>query len=86
MNTFKQICSTIRTLIKRTSKDTQIKFYKAMAVPGLIYGYEFWTITKKKQEVKTETAEVKYLSSVAGYTRRTKQEILKLEKNRMFLI
>jgi hypothetical protein len=28
-----------------TRKDTQIKFYKAMAVPLLIYGSETWTIT-----------------------------------------
>jgi hypothetical protein len=66
MNIFNQMCSTIRrTLNYRTRKDTQIKFYKAMAVPILTYGSEISTITKKKQEGKTETAEMKFLRSVA---------------------
>jgi hypothetical protein len=41
-----------------------------MAVPTLTYGSEIWTITKKKQEEKIETAEIKFLKRVAGYRRK----------------
>jgi hypothetical protein len=61
--------STIRTLNIRTGKETEIKFYKPMAVPVLRYGSEIWTITKK-QEAKMETGEMEFLWSVAGYTRK----------------
>jgi hypothetical protein len=40
-----------------------------MAVPALAYGSEIWAITKR-QEAKIETAEMKFLRSVAGYTRK----------------
>jgi hypothetical protein len=56
------MCSKIRTLNKNTRKETQIKFYKAMALPTLTYGSEIWTITTK-QEAKIETAEMKFLRS-----------------------
>jgi hypothetical protein len=85
MNRFKQICSTIRTLNNRTSKDTYIKFFKAMAVPGLTYGSEIRTITKEKQEAKTKTAEMQFFRNAEVYTR-TKQEIIKLGKKRIFLV
>jgi hypothetical protein len=52
-----------------TDPETQIKFYKATAVPTLAYGSEIWTTTEK-QEAKIETAEMKFLRSVAGYTRK----------------
>jgi hypothetical protein len=57
-----------RTLNKKTRKDTQIKLYKAMAVPTFAYGSEIWTLTKK-QEARIETAEINFLRSVAGYKR-----------------
>jgi hypothetical protein len=41
------MCNTIRTLINKTRKVTQIKFYKAMAVHMLTYRSEIWAITKK---------------------------------------
>jgi hypothetical protein len=49
------MCGTIRrTLNKKTRKDTQIKFYKAMAVPTFTYGLEIWTLTKKTGSKKLE--------------------------------
>jgi sorting nexin-29 len=39
--------TTRTTLNKKTRKDTQIRFYKAMAVPTFTYGSEIWTKTKK---------------------------------------
>lgn len=50
VNRFQMICGTIgRTLGRKTRKEIQMKFYKVMAVPTLIYGSESWTITKKKK-------------------------------------
>jgi hypothetical protein len=67
MNRFTQKCSPIRTTSSsKTRKDAEIKFYKGDAVLVLTYGSEIWTI-KKKQEVKIETAGMKFLRSVAGY-------------------
>jgi hypothetical protein len=40
-------------------------------VPTLIYGSKIWAITKKL-EAKIETAEMKFLRSVAGTQGRTK--------------
>jgi hypothetical protein len=41
---------TRRTLNKKkTRKDTQIKFYKAMAIPTFAYGSEIWTLKKKTE-------------------------------------
>jgi hypothetical protein len=44
------MCSTIRTLNNKTRKKTQIKFYKAMAVPTVTGGSEMRTITEKQKE------------------------------------
>jgi hypothetical protein len=40
-----------------------------MSVPVLTCRSEIWTVTKK-HEAKNETAEMKFLRSVAGYTRK----------------
>jgi hypothetical protein len=79
MKKFNQRCSTIRTLNNKLRKDTQMKFYKVTMVPKLIYKSKIWTTTKK-QEAKIETAEMNFLRSVAGYTRKDKKNILKLGK------
>jgi hypothetical protein len=71
-NRFDQMCSTITN--NKTRKDTQILFYKAMAVPILTYGSEIYiyiyiyTTRKRKQEARTESAEIKFLRNVTGYT------------------
>jgi hypothetical protein len=64
------MCGTIkRTLINKTRKDIQLKFYKVMAVPVLLYGCENWVLNTVDRR-KTETAETKFLRRVAGYTLR----------------
>jgi hypothetical protein len=69
LNRFHQMCGTIRRMLyKKTRKDTQIKFYKAMAGPTFTYGSEIWTLTIK-QEARIETVEMNFLRSVAGYER-----------------
>jgi hypothetical protein len=45
----------------------QLKFYKIMAVPMLTYASENWTINRSDKK-KIESAEMKFLRSVAGYT------------------
>ena len=56
LHRFQMICGTIRrTLGKRVTPETQIKFYKTMAIPVLTYGCETWfpklnTTTKSNQQ------------------------------------
>jgi hypothetical protein len=43
------MCSAIRRrLNKKTRKDTQMTFYKIMAVPTFTHGSEIWNETEKK--------------------------------------
>jgi hypothetical protein len=45
---FQNICGVIaRTLKKKTRKETNLKFYKIMTVPVLLYGSETWTPRKR---------------------------------------
>jgi hypothetical protein len=54
---------------------TQLKFYKIMAVPMLTYARENWSInlSDKKQ---AESAKMQFLSSVAGYSRRSRTKYI----------
>jgi hypothetical protein len=56
VNRFNQMFSIIlRTLSKKTRKETQVKVYEAMAVPTFTYGSKIWTVTKnKKQKLKLQ--------------------------------
>jgi hypothetical protein len=48
LSKFQNICGVIaRTLKTKTRKETNLKFYKIMAVPVLLYGSETWTLRKK---------------------------------------
>jgi len=46
INIFQGICGTIRKHLKKTRTDTQIRFYKVIARPSLLYGSETWVTTK----------------------------------------
>jgi hypothetical protein len=66
---FNQIYGIIRrTLNNKMRKDAQIKFYKPLEVPMLMYGSKIWTIFRR-QKKQIVTAEIKFLRSVAGYSR-----------------
>lgn len=52
---------------KQSQEEVQIKFYKVMAIPMLLYGNETWTMNKK-DATKIQSAEVKFLRSVKGCT------------------
>jgi hypothetical protein len=44
---FQRLYGTIRrTLYNKRRKDTQVKLYKIMAVPTLLYGSEAWTMKR----------------------------------------
>jgi hypothetical protein len=47
--------------------EQQLKFYNIVAVPMLTYASENWTINRSDKK-KIESAEMKFLRSVAGYT------------------
>jgi hypothetical protein len=64
LHKFQNICGTIRRNLKtKTRKFTQLKCYKTMAVPVLMYGSEAWTI-KKNDISRIQSAEMKFLRSV----------------------
>ena len=68
INIFQRICVIIRKYLKKTSIDTQTKFYKFVARPALLYGSETWVITKRDM-TRLEAAEMRCLRSVKGYGR-----------------
>jgi hypothetical protein len=51
---------------KETRMDTQINFYKTIAILTLTCSSETWTLTKKAK-AKIETTEMKFLRNVAGF-------------------
>jgi len=53
---------------KKTRTDTQMKFYKVVARPTLIYGSET-LVTTTRDMTHLEAAEMRFLRSVKGYTR-----------------
>jgi len=77
---FQGICDTIRKHLKKTRTDTQLKFYKVVARPSLLYGSETW-VTTKRDITRLGAAEMRFLRSVKGYTRldKTRSEVLRKE-------
>ena len=80
MNIFQGICGIIRKHLKKTRTDTQIKFYKVIARPSLLYGSETW-VTTKRDMTRLEAAEMRFLRSVKGYTRldKIRSEVIRKE-------
>ena len=68
INRFQGICGTIRKHLKNTRTETQMKFYKVVARPSLLYGSETW-VTTKRAMTGLEDAEMRFLRSVMEYTR-----------------
>jgi len=52
---------------QKTLKKTRIKLYNTLALPGLLYGSETWTI-KARDARRITAAEIKYMRRTAGYT------------------
>jgi hypothetical protein len=53
---------------EKTRKETNLKFYKIMAVPVILYGSETWT-PRKRDWNRIQAAEMNYLITVKGCTR-----------------
>ena len=70
----------IRKYLKKSSIDTQTKFYKVVARPTLLYGSETWVITKRDM-TRLEAAEMRFLRNVKGYTRldKIRKEVIRKE-------
>jgi hypothetical protein len=51
---------------QKTLKKTRIKFYNTLALPGLLYGSETWTI-KGRDARRITAAEMKYMRRKTGY-------------------
>jgi hypothetical protein len=69
LSKFQNVCGVIaRTLKKKTRKETNLKFYKIIAVPVLLYGSETWTLRKRDWN-RIQATEKKYLRTVKGCTR-----------------
>ena len=80
INRFQGICGTIRKHLKKTRTDTQIKFYKVVARPLLLYGSET-LVTTKRDMTRLEAAEMRFLRSVTGYIRldKIRSEVIRKE-------
>jgi hypothetical protein len=60
---FQRICRTITKHLKKSRTDTQMKFYKVVARPTLLYGSETW-VTTKRDMTGLEAAEMRFITSV----------------------
>ena len=80
INRFQRICGTIRKHLKKIRTDTQMKFYKVVARPSLLYSSETW-VTTKRDMTRLETAQMSFLRSVKGYTRlgKIRSEVIRKE-------
>ena len=75
------MCGTIsRTLKGKAQLSTQIKSYKVMAVPVLMYGNENWPLDRSDKR-KIEAAEMRFLRPMAEYTLWDKKEVAAKENS-----
>ena len=68
------------SVYQKTRTDTQMKFYKVVTRPSLLYGSETW-VTTKREMTDLEAAEISFLRSVTGYTRldKIRSEVIRRE-------
>ena len=59
---FQRLCGIIRIYLKKPRIDTQMKFYKVVARPTLLYGSETWVSTKRDM-TRLEAAEMRFFRS-----------------------
>jgi hypothetical protein len=55
-------------MVNRAQKETILKFYKVLALPALLHGSEYCTLTKQQLQ-ENKSSEMRFLRSVAGYRR-----------------
>jgi len=80
INGFQRICGTVRKHLKKTRTDTQMKFYKVLSRPTLLYGSETWATTTRDM-TRLEAAVMCFPRSVEGYTRldKIRSEVIRKE-------
>jgi cyclopropane fatty-acyl-phospholipid synthase-like methyltransferase len=59
-NRFQSLCVSVRKHLKKTHTETQMKFYKVIARPTLLYGSETW-VTTKRDMTGLEAAQMRFL-------------------------
>jgi len=66
--------------LEENRTETQIKFFKVVARPSLLYGSEIW-VTTERELTGLEAAEMRFLRSVTGYTRldKIRSEVIRKE-------
>ena len=66
--------------LKNSRTDTQMKLYKVVTRPALLYGRETW-VTTKRDMTRLEAVGMRFLRSVKGYTRldKIRNEIIRKE-------
>jgi hypothetical protein len=76
----KEIISSIKLINKNRNTDTQMKFYKVVARPTLLYGSETWVSTERDM-TRLEAAEMRFIRRVKGYTRldKIRSEVIRKE-------
>jgi hypothetical protein len=67
LNKFQSVGNDTKNIETKNFAKQQLKLYKIMAVPTLTYASENWTISRSDKK-KIDSAEMKFLRSVAGYT------------------
>ena len=68
VNKFQRMSGTIsRTLKGKTQLSFQIKLYRVMAVPVLMYGSENWSLNRSDKRT-IEAPEMRFLRPMTGYT------------------
>jgi hypothetical protein len=68
LNRSQRICGAIRKNLKKIRTDSQMKCYKVVARPTQLYGSETW-VTAKRDMTGLDAAEMRFITSVKGYTR-----------------
>jgi len=63
----KLIVSIKRNIFKKVRTETILKIYNTLILPTFLYGSENWTLTALQRR-RIETAEMKLLRTLAGYT------------------
>jgi len=79
-NRFQGIYGTIRKHLKKAHTDNQMKCYKFVARPSLLYGSKTW-VTMKRDMTRLEAAEMRFVRSVTGHTRpdKIRSEVIRKE-------
>jgi hypothetical protein len=64
-----QYAALFRKYLKKTLTDAEMKFYKLVVRPTLLYGSEMW-VTTKRDMTHLEAAEMRFLRSVKGQNKK----------------